>query len=423
MENLEENLEKISKVADGILEKKGELIEADLNAGFTLKNSSAVIEGVAYALKNFWKCVDYIGQRKSICSTRDEEVAMVLPYNTTTGVSGPIASQLIVGNNVVIRPSSTSVESYRILESVWKRVYPEKVRVEYTKAKEFMTWAIQEPNVKVIILFGHDSMAMGYKEAVQRAGKKFMFEGPGKNPAIVLEDADPKAAAEDLFNLRFGMNSGQVCISPGRFYVHEDIFEQFLDTLIQATKRLVVGDPRDPQTEIGPIGSEAAVRYIEEQFKDAWAKGAKTAQGGRIEGRLVHPTIWVNVDHNMLGMHNESFGPVIWIMPFRTVEEAISLAKDNKYGLGASIFGKKDAAKVQSALKGEEYLHEVEDFVFGKFGTVVVNTHLGEGLFRMLGGLLGGYGYSGWVWETENGKFKLKQGIKALALETSVKME
>ncbi len=78
---------------------------------------------------------------------------------------------------------------------------------------------------------------------------------------------------------------------------------------------------------------------------------------------------------------------------------------------------------MQSALKGEEYLHEVEDFVFGKFGTVVVNTHLGEGLFRMLGGLLGGYGYSGWVWETENGKFKLKQGIKALALETSVKME
>ncbi len=423
MGNLQEELEKISKVGDAILERKDELIAADLNAGSTYRSSSAITTGVAGGLKRFGESVDYLGKRKGICSTRDEEVAIVMPYNLTTAVSGPIASQVILGNNVVVRPSSHSVESYRILESIWKRFYPEKVRFDYTRAKEFMTWAIEEPNVKVICLFGHDSMGMGYKEPARESGKKFIFEGPGKNPAIVLEDADPEAAAQQLFNFRFGLNAGQMCISPGRFYVHESIYDQFVDTIMEATKSIVVGDPRDPETRIGPLGSEAAVRYIEEQFEDARAKGGQIAYGGRIEGTLVYPTIWVNVNHSMLGMHEESFGPIMWLMPFGTTEEAISLAKDSKYGLGVTVFGTKDAAKVQSALKGEDYLHEVDDFVFGKFGMVEVYPALGGSTLKAIGGLWGGYGYSGWVWETEDGKFKLKQGIKALALETSVKME
>ena len=422
MENLKEDLAKIAEVAKVINDRKDELIEEDLKSGSTLQSSAAITMGIIEGLKNFKESIDYVGKRKSICNTKEEEVAIVMPYSLTTAASGPIASQVILGNNVRIRPSSQCVGSYKILEEIWKRFYPEQVRFDYSRATEFMKNAIENPNVKVICLFGHDSMGMGYKEAVKQAGKKFLMEGPGKNPAIVLEDADVKTATQELLNMRFGLNAGQMCISPGRFYVHESLFDQFIETIIELTKNIVIGDPQDPKTTIGPIGSEAAVKYIEEQFNDARAKGGQVAYGGKIEGSLIYPTIWVNVDHSMLGMQDESFGPIMWFMPFKTTEEVISLSRDNKYGLGANIFGVKDTEKVKNALIGKEYLHEVDDFVFGKYGMVMVYPG-GADVLRGLGGFWGGYGYSGWVWETVDGEFKLKQGVKALALETSIKME
>jgi len=427
MQNQDEVFELLSKVGDGLIEKKGEIIEADLDAGITHMFSSILIDDLADTLKNFRTSLKYIGGKKGICNGRDEEVVLIMPFSLSTPVCGPIACQMILGNNIRVRPSQIAYKAYQILESIWTRYFPDQVRFDYREAKGFMDWALQEPNINVIGAYGVDFMAINYKEAVQQAGKTYFFEGPGKNPAVVLEDADPKNAAETLFLLRFGMGGGQVCISPGRFYIQEDLFEQFSNTLVELTKGVIVGDPRDPKTMIGPLGSETAVAMIDEQLKDAVAKGAKVVVGGGVNGTMVDPTVVVNVNHDMIGMQYESFGPICWLMPFKTVDEAITLSKDNRYGLAATIFGKKDALKVKEALEGEQYLHDVDDLVFGKFGVVEVNPfHDGEltqaANERMRFGTIGGYGYSGWVWKTENGKFKVQQGPKLFALSTSVEV-
>jgi len=425
MQNQEEVFELMSKVSDGLAEKREKIIEADLEAGQTYQGSSFILDGHVNTLKNFRRSLKYIGGRRGICNSDDEEVALIMPFNLTTPVCGPVACQMLLGNNIRVKPSPIAFKTYRILESIWERYFPGKVRFDYSEAQGFMTRALEDPKVKVIGAYGTDAIAMKYKDAVQQARKKYFFEGPGKNPAIVLEDADPKDAAQQLFMLRFGMNGGQICISPGRFYIQEDIFEQFSHALIEATKGLEVGDPRDPKTIIGPLGSERAVEMIEQQLKDAVAKGGKIVRGGGINGKKVDPTIVVNVNHDMIGLQAESFGPICWLMPFRTVEEAITLAKDNRYGLAATIFGEKDASKVKEALQGEEQLHDVEDFVFGQFGMVEIDPlkrgELTEELTeRQEYGTMGGYGHSGWVWYTENGRFKLQQGPKSFALETSV---
>lgn len=425
MHDQDETFELISKVAEGLAEKREEIVEADLTAGQTYMISSRIVDHHANTLKNFRRSLKYIGGRKGVCNSEDEEVVLIMPFNLSVPVCGPVACQMILGNNIRIKPSPIAFKSYRILESIWTRYFPGRVRFDYSEAQNFMNWAIQEPKVKVIGAYGTDSVAIKYKEAIKEAGKKYFFEGPGKNPAIVLDDADPKDAAQQLFTLRFGNNAGQFCISPGRFYIQEDIFEQFTSTLVEYVKHVKVGDPRDPNTIIGPLGSERAVGMIQEQVKDAVAKGGKIIHGGRISGKEVDPTIVVNVNHDMIGMQSESFGPICWIMPFTTVEEAIRLAKDNKYGLAATIFGKKDAIKVKDAIEGAQSLHEVDDFVFGKFGMVAVNPLQSgemseEDTERNEYGAMGGYGCSGWVWKTENGRFILEQGPKSFAIETSV---
>jgi len=123
-----------------------------------------------------------------------------------------------------------------------------------------------------------------------------------------------------------------------------------------------------------------------------------------------------------LGMRDETFGPVSFISSFSTIEEVIHLARDNRYGLRAAIYGDdEEARKVGEKLVGEPYCHPVEEMKFGVFGTIAVNQPRSEswqGAF--VGKPVGGYGYSGWVWETINGESILKQGAKLLSIETSV---
>jgi acyl-CoA reductase-like NAD-dependent aldehyde dehydrogenase len=136
---------------------------------------------------------------------------------------------------------------------------------------------------------------------------------------------------------------------------------------------------------------------------------------------LVYPTIIADANHGMLGIQEETFGPVSFVMSFDSVEEAIRLAKDSRYGLRATVYGEEEAERVAEALCGEPYCHPVEDFLLGKFGTVSVNEPRSE---SWKGALvtkpIGGYGHSGWVWETVGDKFLLKQGPKLLSIETSI---
>jgi acyl-CoA reductase-like NAD-dependent aldehyde dehydrogenase len=216
--------------------------------------------------------------------------------------------------------------------------------------------------------------------------------------------------------------AGQTCTAPERVYLHEEIHDDFLEIFLELSRAVKVGDPEDPATEMGPVASARAVGGIKAQLEDAVARGARIVLGGEIKGNLVYPTVVVDAGHDMLGMQEETFGPVSFVCSFSSVEEVIRLARDNRYGLRAAIYGDDDEAqKVGEKLVGESYCHPVKEMEFGIFGTIAVNQPRSEswqGAF--VSKPVGGYGYSGWIWETIDGEFVLKQGAKLLSLETSV---
>jgi acyl-CoA reductase-like NAD-dependent aldehyde dehydrogenase len=128
-----------------------------------------------------------------------------------------------------------------------------------------------------------------------------------------------------------------------RVYVHEKIFDRFVASYVEQTKKMSVGDPMNPHTEIGPLSRKEQLRFLQEQIKDALSKGAVVLTGGETanaKGYFIQPTVLVNVNHQMKLMKEESFGPVIGIQKVKDDQEAITLMQDTEYGLTAAVYSK-----------------------------------------------------------------------------------
>jgi acyl-CoA reductase-like NAD-dependent aldehyde dehydrogenase len=173
-----------------------------------------------------------------------------------------------------------------------------------------------------------------------RAGahlKKACVELGGKDALIICEDADLGRAVKAA-NFGSFMHQGQICMSVEKVLVHEKIFDRFLPAFIERAKALKVGDPsRDPASIIGPLINDKQAARVKEQIEDAVAKGAKIALGGGVNGRFVEPTILLNVTRDMLVYRDETFGPVVPVIPFSTDEQAIAIANDTEYGLSSGV--------------------------------------------------------------------------------------
>jgi len=174
--------------------------------------------------------------------------------------------------------------------------------------------------------------------------KKISLELGGSLPMIVCRDCNLDVAVSGAVRRSF-RNMGQICIAINRIYVDELIYEDFLKKFVEQTKKLTIGDGLKEDCDLGPMctigGIETTIKHIE----DAVSKGAKIAYGGKKpagekynEGYFFEPTIIRDANHNMLVMQEETFGPVVGVMPFKTIEEAIKLANDTVYGLAAIIF-------------------------------------------------------------------------------------
>lgn len=416
---LERRLELIRALGDKIVEERDLLIQSAIrDIGFTYRDTSYEFEITASRLRNFQNAKQIVENREPVCKP-DEEVALILPYNGSSWLNIAIVSIFLAGNNVKVKFSSKSPRITKLIEKIYTGIFGDAIKFDYRHGREFMKYAIESPKVKAIIAFGSDSTILPYEPAIKSSRKKLVFEGPGNDPFIVLNDADLEQAVKELTFTKY-MFSGQACTAPERMYVQEDIYEGFLAEFAERTRNLRAGDPANPETDVCPLASRRAVENIRAEIDDAVAKGARLICGGKIEGSLVHPTILADANHSMLGMREEVFGPVSFVCKFDTAESAIALAKDSKYGLRAAIFGKKDAAFVAKALKGADYLEEVDHFTFGKFGTLGVNEPRAE-TWRdaLVTKPIGGYGYSGWTWEFEGDRLRLRQGPKLFSIETS----
>ncbi|MEH2240372.1 aldehyde dehydrogenase family protein [Nostoc sp.] len=207
-------------------------------------------------------------------------------------------------------------------------------------------------NVDLVCFTG--SVATGRKVA-EAAAKRFIpafLELGGKDPAIVLESANLELATSAIL---WGsvVNTGQSCLSIERIYVAESIFEKFYHQLITKAYRLGLAYPTVESGEIGPIIAERQAAIISDHLLDAVEKGAVIHCGGVIEdlggGWWCRPTVLTQVNHSMKVMTEETFGPIMPMMPFSTVEEAVSLANDSIYGLSAAVFAESEAEALKVA--------------------------------------------------------------------------
>jgi len=306
-----------------------------------------------------------------------------------------------------------------LTKDLYRPIFGDVVAFYGGTGKSLLEDSLTDPEVTAAVAFGFDENILPYEAAFRAAGKKLVFEGPGQDPFIVFADADLDLALDDLMASKF-MYSGQTCTAPKRIFIQAGIYQEFLERFVERVRRLVVGDPADRKTDIGPVASTVAVRRLHQQMADALDKGAKVLVGGRIEGNLVYPTVVKDCADNMLGMREEVFAPVAFTSCFATAGEVLARAKNHKYGLRAAVYGGSEAAGVAKELLGCDYCHPVPAYTFGKFGTVAYNEKRAEawrGAF--ITKPVGGYGYSGWVWETVDGHFQIKQGPKLLSAETS----
>lgn len=416
-----ERLEKVYRLADELEAHRGDLVELAIkDIGFSFRDNHQEISVSVERLKMCWRVEEILAGRRSICQEDQQEVALALSYNGSAWLNIVIATIFLAGNRVRVKFSSKGSDIARLLESIYFPIFGREVTFDYRPGREFIEWAIRDECVRAICVFGSEHTVLPYKEMVLTHKKRLIFEGPGSDPFIVLNDASYEEAIQDLYEAKYSY-SGQTCTAPENIYVQKDIYHDFLEAFVEKSKEAKVGDPWDPDTIVTPLGSPLAVENIKRQLEDAKKRGGRIVLGGKVDSNLVFPTIVADATPDMLGVQEETFGPVSFVIPFDDPSEVISMAKRNRYGLRAAVYGEEEAEKIASALRGEPYMHEVPDIVFGKFGTVSVNEPRSEswrGAFVVKA--VGGYGYSGWEWDALGETFKLKQGPKLLSLETTV---
>jgi betaine-aldehyde dehydrogenase len=199
------------------------------------------------------------------------------------------------------------------------------------------------PDVDMVTFTGSTAVGKGIAAAASATLKKVALELGGKNPQVIFPDADLESAADAVtFGVYF--NAGECCNSGSRIIVHEDISEDFIDRVVKLSAKVPFGDPLDPRTQVGAIISAAHHSKIDGYVQDAKAAGAQVRIGGAgfsvpgLSGQFYQPTVVSNVTKDMAISREEVFGPVLSVMTFKTLDEAIALANDSSYGLSAGVW-------------------------------------------------------------------------------------
>ena len=254
-----------------------------------------------------------------------------------------VATPLAFGNTVVLKASEECPRTHAAIAAASNDAgVPAGVINLITNqpedAAEVVAALIEHPAVKRINFTGSTRVGRIIAQKAATQLKRTLLELGGKAPFVVLPDADLDEAAAAA-NFGAFMNSGQICMSTERIVVDKTVADDLASRLIARAQALVVGDPRDPTTMIGPVVNQAAADRVAELLADATAKGARVLTGGSADGLLLTPTIVADVTPEMRIYAEESFGPIVTIIQVDGVDEAVRVANDTEYGLSAAVFG------------------------------------------------------------------------------------
>ena len=251
------------------------------------------------------------------------------------------APSLMAGNTIVLKPASATMGCGIEIEKAFIRSgVPDGVFQTIVGDSSIADILIDSEDVNAVTFTG--SIPVGGKVA-QRATsqiKKCVLELGGSDPFIVCKDADIEKASTGAVKGRF-INNGQSCIASKRFIVVKNIANKFIEKFVQNTEKLKVGDPLSEDTDLGPVVNASGLKTIDSQVKDSVKAGAEILTGGEqigSKGYFYKPTILKNVSQNMRVAQEEVFGPAPPIIVAEDDLEAVRLANDSQYGLGASIW-------------------------------------------------------------------------------------
>lgn len=309
-------------------------------------------------------------------------IACVIPFNFPCwSFSVKTAAALAAGNAVIVKPSSDApLTILKMGKLMAEAGLPEGVLQVITGGGATAgSWLCGHKDVRGITLTG--STAVGVQTA--KAGAEHLahvtLELGGNDAFIVLNDADISLAVDQAMGGRMS-NNGQICCAPKRFLIHKDVKAAFTQELVKRVSALRRGDPADPDSQISCLISEKAAQEVERQVAHTIAQGATLLCGGKREGSYYAPTILTDVTPDMdIAKNLEIFGPVVPIIEISNLDEALRIANDSDYGLGASIF----TADMKKAVKAAKALQA---------GGVVIN---GSSYFSTVEMAFGGYKHSG----------------------------
>lgn len=307
-------------------------------------------------------------------------IGCIVPWNyPLLLLAWKIAPAIAAGNTVVVKPSEyTPLATLRMIEVAFDHLQPGVVNIVTGYGVETGEPLVNHPDVPMIAFTG--SLATGQKIAkiATPLMKKLHLELGGKDPMVIGPDAEMDAAVSGLAYAAL-LNAGQVCTSTERVYVQEGMFSQFAEELAEFVSKLRLGNGLDPGVDVGPMLRNHFREKVENHVADALELGGNILLGGKRpsmfeQGFFYEPTILIDVHHDMKIMREETFGPVIPLMPYKDFDHAIQLANDCSYGLGATLMSN-DVKLVK------QFFEEVQA------GTIWINDPLTDNYAGPFGGM------------------------------------
>ncbi len=267
-------------------------------------------------------------------------IGCVIPFNYPIELTIlKVIPALVMGNAVIVKaPSSNPLTILRIGELLEEAGVPKAVAPFVVCERAACDQAvIRNPKVDALALTGSTEAGISLAENSAKCLKPLFLELGGNDPFIICKDADLNLAVEEIMDGRFYI-AGQTCCAPKRFIVEREICASLAEKLIKRLETVVVGDALDPKTEIATLVTEKAAKTVEAQVRQTVEEGARLAYGGRRNGAFYEPTVLTEVTKDMsVAKDLEIFGPVFPIIPFDTIEEAITIANQSSYGLNAGV--------------------------------------------------------------------------------------
>jgi len=368
----------VVKLGEKILERSDEIAEA-----LTREQGKPLSAAVPEVTRAASKCILYADVPPlSPERTHEDEkgyteihhlprgvVGAIVPWNFPVSIGiGKLIPALITGNTVVLKPSPYTPCTAAIIAEVAADIFPAGVLNIVTGGDDVGRWITSHPDVKHITFTGSERTGKAIAAAAAQDLKRVTLELGGNDAAIVLDDVDPKIVAKKLFGCAMN-NTGQVCVAIKRLFVPDSIYDKVLDALVEEATEVKFGNGLVQEVNYGPLNNKPQQEHVHALVQDAREKGADIMTGGHmpkdtVSGYFYPPTIVANATEGMRVVDEEQFGPVLPVIRYLTVDEAVNRANDTRFGLGGSVW-------TNDVDKGTEISSKME------CGVSWVNSHFG----------------------------------------------